>query len=412
MTERKRFTDNSIKAMKPKSERYEEWEGHGFGVRVAPTGAKAFVLLYKFQGRPRRMTIGTYGAVSLADARIKLAEARKLLLEGKDPGAELVEKRKAEREADTVAELIADFLAKHSDQNKREASAAEDRRQLMKDVEPAWGTRKAKEITRRDVRKLLDGILARGAPSSANHALAVIRKMFAWALEHDIVEINPCAGITAPAKNNQRDRVLTVDEIATLWSGMNHHKVVPTTRSILRLMLLTAQRLGEVRQSRWGWFDLNHRVMTIPQEIAKNNLAHRVPLSAQAMALLEQIKADLEASSRKTDASSLLFPSTKKRDAPYSGTMVEATMRDYSGVKDATPHDLRRTAASHMTSLGISRLVVSKVLNHAETGITAVYDRHSYDAEKRHALDAWGRRLDEIVSGKSEPTNVTELRRA
>ena len=131
-----RFTDKFIAALRPKAERYERWEGGGFGIRVSPRG-KAWVWVYRYEGRPRRMTLGSYPAMGLADARIKLAEARKLLERGIDPGDAEVQQRKAERVAETVEELAEAYLEKWARPRKR--SAAEDERILRKDVIPPGG---------------------------------------------------------------------------------------------------------------------------------------------------------------------------------------------------------------------------------------------------------------------------------
>jgi integrase len=147
---------------------------------------------------------------------------------------------------------------------------------------------------------------------------------------------------------------------------------------------------------------------TIPGERAKNGLPHRVPLSQMAMTVLDEVRAMLPGAS----ATKWLFASPR-REGPVTGPAVDHAMRDNRealGTGDATPHDLRRTAASYMTSIGISRLVVSKILNHAEAGVTAVYDRHSYDAEKRAALDAWGARLQQIVDASDRHANIVQMR--
>jgi hypothetical protein len=119
-----RFTDKSVAALRPKAERYECWEGGGFGIRVSPRGSKAFVWVCHFDGRPRRMTFGAYPAMGLADAHLGVAEARKLLERGINPGALEVGKRKADRAAETVEELAEVYLKKWSRPRKR--SAAED----------------------------------------------------------------------------------------------------------------------------------------------------------------------------------------------------------------------------------------------------------------------------------------------
>jgi integrase len=403
-----RFTDKSIVALRPKTERYEIWEGGGFGIRVSPRGTKAWVWVYHFAGRPRRMTLGTYSAIGLADAHIKLADARKLLERGIDPGDREVQTRRAERAAETLTELAEAYLDKWARPRKR--SASEDERILRKDVIPAWGRRKAKDIARRDVIALLDGIVDRGSPVAANRTLAVVRRMFGWALSRDMIPANPCSAVKAPGKETRRDRVLNADEIAALWRSLDN-PAIPISQPIrlaLKLQLATAQRKGEVIDAEWSELDLDEGIWTIPGERAKNGLPHRVPLSPLALAVLDEIRT-MVVDSRQ---SKWLFRSPR-REGPITGPAVDHAMRDNRealGTGDATPHDLRRTAASHMTSIGISRLVVSKILNHAEPGITAVYDRHSYDREKRTALNAWGERLEEIIGKGREPSKIVSLR--
>ena len=146
-----RFTDRSIKALRPKSERYEEWQDGrtGLGMRVSATGRKSWIFMYRFDGRARRMTLGTYPKVPLVTAGVKHAKAKETLQKGVDPGAELVKARKAERGAETVADLAEIYLKKWARPRKR--SAPEDERVLRRDVLPHWGKRKAREIRRRDV---------------------------------------------------------------------------------------------------------------------------------------------------------------------------------------------------------------------------------------------------------------------
>jgi Arm DNA-binding domain/Phage integrase family len=265
-----RFTDKFIAALRPTAERFEKWEGGGFGIRVSPRGGKAWIWVYHFDGRPRRMTFGAYPAVGLADARVKVGEARKLLERGVDPGDREVQQRKADRGAETLEELAEVYLEKWARPRKR--SAAEDERILNKDVAPAWGRRKAKDIARRDVIALLDKIVDRGSPIAANRTLAVVRRMFGWALSRDIVSANPCARVKAPSQETRRDRVLSADEIAGLWRALDKPDLAISKpiRLALKLQLATGQRKGEVVGAEWGEFDLNELIWTIPGERAKN----------------------------------------------------------------------------------------------------------------------------------------------
>ena len=138
------------------------------------------------------------------------------------------------------------------------------------------------------------------------------------------------------------------------------------------------------------WDQIDGEWWTIPSEVAKNGLTHRVPLSPQSLRVLDRLRPI-------TVHQPWVFESPRKPGQPLRAVRKAAERLTAATGVDFLPYDLRRTAASHMTSLGVSRLVVAKVLNHVESGVTAVYDRHSYDAEKRAALETWGGRVNEMV---------------
>ena len=401
------FTDRYVASLRAQSKRYTRWEGGGFGIRVTPRGIKSWVLAYHFQGRSRFLTLGSYPQMGVADAHIAVAAARKLLARDVDPGAVKVAARKTDRDAVTVAELVEEYLAKWARPRKR--SAGEDERQLRKDVIPRWGRRKAKDITRRDVIELLDAIVSRGSPISANRTFAAIRKMFSWAVSRDLVPASPCTAVNAPGKEHRRDTVLSAAQIAVFWNALDDPAlpILPSIRLALKFQLSTGQRKGEIVGAEWGELDLRDGIWNIPAEKSKNDLPHRVALAPLALALLNEI-------ARKASGSRWLFPSPRRQGEPITPRAVSHAMRNNRerlGIGDATPHDLRRTAASQMTALGVSRLVVGKILNHSEREVTAVYDRHSYDAEKREALAKWGARLEEIIGTCPErSTRVVPLR--
>lgn len=287
----------------------------------------------------------------------------------------------------TFGEVARHYLDRHARPKKR--SWREDARILARDVLPRWARRRARDVTARDVRRLLDAIVDRGAPIQANRTLAVVRRVFTWAAAPDRAlvpqALNPCRGLERPAPERQRERVLSSDELRALWRALDAESL--PVASLFRLYLLTAQRDGEVRTMKWSDVDLPTGWWTIPAARAKNGRAHRVPLSAPAVAVLRRLPR----------TSAWVFPSP--RGVACRGRVYKAVarVRRASGVADFTPHDLRRTAASHMTSLGVARLVVAKLLNHTERGVTAVYDRYGYDREKTEAVALWARRLEQIV---------------
>ena len=430
-----RFTDRSIAALKSKAERYEKWEDGrtGLGVRVSPKGRKSWVYMFRFNGKARRMGLGTYPAIGLAKARVMHAGAKEMLAKGSDPGAHQTERKLAERSAETVLDLAEEYLEKWARPRKR--SAGEDERMLNKDVVPIWGMRKAKDIRRRDVILLLDGIVERGAPIAANRTLGVIRRMFNFAVARDLLDATPVAMVRAPAKENQRDRVLSADEMRILWNGLEDAAMSPAIKLVLKLQLVTAQRKGEIIGATLSEFNVEEKAWIIPAERVKNGIAHKVPLSPLALGLIEEARAvarQAEVARAKqlpeTEPREIewLFPSPRGDSHIDPKAVNHALWRacmppekrpkaaQYSkapaiGLTNIVPHDLRRTAASGMTALGINRLVVSKILNHVENSVTAIYDRHTYDQEKRCAMEVWATHLEGILSGKPKADNVVTM---
>ena len=271
----------------------------GLVLTVLPSGRKQFTLRYRHRGKQRRLLLGDNPAVSLAVARKRARKAQSSIDDGHDPAGE----RQAEKAArvDIVGTLAADYLAKHARKFKR--SADEDERILNVDVLPRWRERSVRELTRRDVRALVERVGERAA-IMANRVLAVVRKMLNFAVDHDWIEANPAARVKKPAPEHSRDRVLSEGELRRLWRVLSH---LPTTAdrpapgrkratgtsddplcpisaplaALLKVRLLTAQRGGEVARMRWADVDLDAGWWTIPGEYTKNGEPHRVPLTTQ-----------------------------------------------------------------------------------------------------------------------------------
>lgn len=238
-----RLTDSKVKAMRATAKRRTVWEGGtGFGVRVEPTGTKAFVLWYRFNGKAEGVTLGRYPKMSLSTARTEAAKIREKISKGLDPKIKIQEDRRAHKEAYSVADLIDEYIEKWAKPNKK--SWREDERILKKDVLPVWGRRKAKDVKRRDIVLLIDKVVERGSPIQANRVLATVRKMFNFALSRSILDASPCVAIQQPSKENRRDRVLSDDEIRQFWAKLDQCKMSEGIRLILKLLLVTAQRKG------------------------------------------------------------------------------------------------------------------------------------------------------------------------
>jgi integrase len=414
-----KFTDRSIKALKLKSDRYEAWEdnGKGFGIRVSPAGVKSWIFIYRFDGLARRMTLGRYPAMTLAEAHTAHSKANEEFRKGIDPGVLRTQANSDHRGSPTVAQLMDEYIEKWAKPRKR--TWEEDARMLSKDVTPYLGRRKAKDIKRRDIILLIDGIVERGSPIAANRTLRIIKKMFSFAVKRGVLDASPCVEIDAPAKENHRERFLAEEEIKKFWFGLDNAKMSDGTILALKLLLITAQRKGEVTQAEWSEIDLKKGWWTIPKEKSKNERTHRVPISKMASDIFKQAK-------ELSGDSIWVFPSIKERSItprsisravrnnsmkkPREAPKHKPPYGDFFKIDHFTPHDLRRTATSMMTSSGVDEIHVSKVLNHTIPGVTSKhYNHYTYDKEKLQALETWERKLNGILTGKK--AKVVNLKR-
>lgn len=428
------LTDAAIGKLQKPSARREVPDGKvaGLYLVIQPSGAKSWALRYRVAGRPRKLTLGPYPAVTLAAARKQAQEATGDVARGKDPAAQKKaarEARKAEQAPeDLVKTVVESFIKLQLDRRKgvrdkrlSESWAIEAKRILEKEVIPALGEKRLGALAKGDVHRMLDAIVERGSPIVANRVLAVFRRLCNWAVGRGFIAVSPSEGIESPSSEVSRDRVLDDDEIKLAWGAFDGAGY--PFGAIAKLLLLTGARRDEIAGARWSEIDLPAKTWTISKERSKNGLTHEIPLSESAIRVLSA----LPRVSGKSDA--FVFSTTGR--TPVSGfskaklsiddAVLEALTKaakergeDPEGVRAPprwTLHDLRRTAASGMAGLGFPPHVVEAVLNHKSgtiKGVAAVYNRYSYAAEKRRALDAWARRLEAIVSDK-EAGNVIHL---
>ena len=273
-----------------------------------------------------------------------------------------------------------------------------------------WANLKAKDITRRDIVKLLNEIVDRSAPIQANRTLTILRRMFRFAVGQAILDLSPCDQVEAPSSENERDRARSETEIRLLWHMLDTASMEPNARRILRLMLVTGQRKGEVMGLHAPEIDYDKGLWVLPASRAKNGREHLIPLSEAALRVLAEAPAN---------ENGYLFPS-KLTGQPYRGQSIDHATRylfdprpvakarkrsqqktpppPLAGLMERfTPHDLRRTVATRMRELWISRGDVKMVLNHVETDVTARYDRYDGLAEKRRALDLWSKNIADLA---------------
>lgn len=402
----KALTTRSVEQMKPDAKtRREIPDGLLTGLYLvvqpqATTGAKSWAVRYRHGGRPRKLTLGSYPALELAEAREAARDALQAVAKGRDPASQKAAARQEAKEGrDLFENVAAHFLARHAD-GKR--SRPEMERMLNHDILPKWRGRRIQDITRRDVVALLDGLQDRGIGTMTNRVFALIRKLFNWALSRDIVAASPCANLRAPVEEKSRDRTLTDDELRWMWAATG--EIGYPFGPLVRLLAVTGQRRNEVAGMRRP--EIKDGLWSIPVERVKNKRPHDVPLSDFALDIMESllkivgVKQLVFTTNGETAVSG--FSSFK---ASLDKAML-ALARKERGPDFELPrwtlHDLRRTAATGLQRLNIPPHVTEAILNHRDgiiRGVAAVYARHDYAGEKRIALEAWGRRLAAIVEG-------------
>jgi integrase len=350
----------------------------GLALRISYGGAKSWVYFYRLHGgRVRRLTLGRWPGMELADARAAWQEARKTVGKGESP---TVRKPIA---ADSFAAVADEWLKRDQADNR---SYNEVVRVIKRDVKPKWDGRLFATIGRRDVIELIDGIADRGAATLARRVHAHLHRLFKWSVGRGIIPMNPMVDLPKPGEAAARDRVLSDAELATVWRAAE--KLSWPFGPIFCLLILTAARRDEI--GALSRLELAKDKIELAGNRTKNGEAHIIPLSGNAIEIVETLP--------RIGACDYVFSTTG--ETPVSGwsrakMLLDEVCTELQEGRVIAPwriHDLRRTVATGMQRLGISLQVVEAVLGHvsgSRAGIVGIYQRHDFNTEKRAALEKW-----------------------
>lgn len=424
------LTDAAIRNQPVPQSRTEIPDGKigGLYLVIQPTtGAKSWALRYRANGQPKKLTLGAYPGLGIASARNRAQEALGNIAGGNDPAAA----KKAAREAvkvarearDTVAILAEEFV-RRAQTKKRGAALApswikERKRLLDKEVIPVIGEKRIGEVRKEEVNRILNGLVDRGSATQANRLRAVLHRFFRWAMAQGKADHNPVEGTEPPGPETTRDRVLSDEEIRAAWIAFGVEGW--PFGDIAKLLLLTGARREEIGGAKWSDLDLAARTWTVPASRSKNDDPHVIPLSDAAMKIVGSLKrVEAKRDDKGVPGPAYVFTTTGESSVSGWGRAkkrIDLAMAKALGKAPAewVIHDLRRSAASGMGKLKIAPHVIEAALNHKTgtiKGVAATYNRHDYSAEKRSALDAWGRHVETIVGERKEKANATPIRRA
>jgi integrase len=411
-----KLTQAAVEKLKPQAESVTYWDKQlpGFGLRISPRDRRTWICMYRVGKKPVMETIGTMIQIPKVDeARKRAGASMGKAHDGVNPvdvrrAAEAEEKAKAEAAALTFGRVTDRFLREHIERNSAPKYAQEVGRILDHDVLPCWQARPIGDITKHDVNELIDAKAARrerkhkgrkgGAGIQANRVLTLLRTLFRWAIAMDLVAADPTAGVRRRIKEKARDRALDDDEIRWFWGACD--RMGWPFGPLFKLLLLTAQRRDEVGGMRWA--ELDGDTWTIPRGRAKSDRAHVVHLSGLAAETIEALPktGDIVFSSTGATPVSGYSRAKARLDRLMTAQLREETGDPEAEIADWTLHDLRRTATTGLARLGIAPHVADRVLNHSGgtiAGVSRVYNRFQYVAERKTALEAWGRFVENLV---------------
>ncbi|NBC37745.1 integrase arm-type DNA-binding domain-containing protein [Novosphingobium sp. FSY-8] len=427
------ITKRTVDAAKPGSGDIFIWDTKvpGFGLKVTPSGGKVYVFQYRManpgaaRAMPaRRMNIGKHGAMTPDQARTRAIELAAIVKLGTDPQQEARDKiaakaeakrqaeEKAKLESDLVFEKLAERWLKEYEIDHRATSVGQAKVSVRKYLTPKLAGKPMPHITKADLQAALDAIPTK-QKATRQQVFAYASILWRWALERGDIADNPVPSMAKPKVPKARDRVLTDDELATVWKAA---KVLrEPLGAFYRLLILTGQRREEVAGMTWAQVDRATATWVIPADKAKNAVAHIVPLSPAVMEELDRLALDRHVAAKTPDPDAKRWPKAGpvisiKGTAPLScfsqaRKALDAEVlkvRGAAGELEAwRVHDLRRTLATGLQRLGVRFEVTEAVLNHvsgARSGVAGIYQRHDWADEKRSALEAWARHVAAILT--------------
>lgn len=417
------LAETKLKNLKPTEKPYAVADGGGLFIEVMPGGTKAWRLRYRLLGKQEKVTLGEYPTWTLADARQWRESAKELAKRGVSPMAltrgdtlpgglpppvqeqaglftarwcvrASARQRAAEdarRESDTVEAFAWRWFREIAEPANSNARNIE--RVLTKDVIPAIGTKLVDEVTVQDILHITDRIKARGADQMALQTRNVLKRLFAYAIARQKTRFNPAAAIEAKfiATARSRDVALTPQEVGKLLRAIYQSNINRAYKMALHLLMLCMVRKSELIEARWAELDLDQREWTIPAERMKKDKAHVVPLSEQAVAMFEELRA-------LAGDSEWVFPSRNNSKKPISKTTLNAAIRGLEvDVQDFVIHDFRRTASTHLNEHDFNSDWIEKALAHDTKGVRGVYNKAEWKESRRQMLQWWADFVDSQI---------------
>jgi len=383
----------TVRNAKGKEKPFKLSDGGGLYLLVNPNSSKYWRLKYRLHGKEKTLSLGVYPGVSMAEARAEATKAKKLIREGVDP----VIRRKQEKHSKIANSFrnIADEWLEKQKGSWTEDHAANVSRTLKRDVYPMIGDVPIQDIQTLDCLSVIRAVEARGALDVASRVKQRISSVFRYAIQTARCQFNPADQLQGVIETRKVKHMAALSEEAlpAFLDQLEAYQGYPITKLALKFLIHTFVRPGELRGARWDEFNFEKREWRIPAQRMKMNEEHIVPLSDQAISILDEVE-------KITGNYKLLFPGVRNNRKPMSENTLTFAIRKRLGF-DATAHGFRSTASTILNETGFRPDVIERQLAHAERNkIRAAYNRSQYLSERREMMNWWGSYLESQVSDK------------
>lgn len=405
-----KLNDMQIRAWIKAGERFEgRSDGNGLYLRYrANDKVPTWRFRYSFAGKVRVMAMGSYGDLSLAQAREAAKKLAASVALGHDVAGEKQERKakalakiEQEKNALRVSDVAAEYFERQILGRWKHPDIL--RRRINKDINPNIGSMKVEDVKPRDIDDMLQKIVARGAPTVANDVLRWTRRIFDYAIKRHALEVNPAGAFDiadAGGQEKSRERWLTRDELIQFFQAMRAAKGFSRENELtMKLLLVLCCRKMELCGAPWAEFDLDGAIWHLPAERVKNGDAIDIPLPAPAVEWLCELQRLSGGSRWVLPARKMqhrMIPHIQESTLPVALAKVRREMPD---VANFTVHDFRRTGRTHLAELGVDPVVAERCLNHRIRGVEGIYNRHQYLDERRAGLALWGDLLVSLEHG-------------
>ena len=396
------LTDIEIRSAKPAASVVKLSDGGGLQLWVERDGGKRWRLAYRFAGKQKALALGVYPELGLKGARALRDEARRLLADGRDPGAVRKQSRlvAANAAANTFEGIAAELVAKKRAEAKADATIAKIE-WLLGFANEGFGSRPISEVSAADVLAVLRKVEARGRLESARRLRAAIGQVFRYAIATGRADNDPSGalrGAIASPVVKHRAAIIEPKALGALLRAIAGYEGAPETKSALELLALTFVRPGELRAAEWSEFDLGNAVWAIPPERMKMKRPHRVPLTLQALAILERLRA-------LTGGGKYLFPSVRSAQRCMSENTLNAALRRLGyAPEQMSAHGFRSAASSILNESGQWNAdAIERQLAHVDNdNVRRAYARADFWDERVRMMTWWAERCAALKTAMSD----------